>query len=286
MTTDANSMTNKVCLVTGCNSGIGKVTALELAKKGATVVMACRKADVGAAAREEIKTLAGNSQVELLIADLSSQEAVRGLVREFKEKHDKLHVLINNAGVLSKKRVLTVDGLENQFALNLLAPFLLTHLLLDTLKASAPARIINVTSTMHRFARIDFDNLQGEKKYAGQAAYNQSKLGVVLFTVELARRLEGSGVTANCLHPGVVGTGIMRDSSSLMRRLWNSVTLSPEKGADTSVYLAVSPQAEGINGQYFEKRKIAKASKKAADKDLALKLWQTCSKLTGLDKSL
>ena len=279
------AMTNKVCLVTGCNSGIGKVTALELAKQGATVVMACRKAEAGRAVQEEIKAISGNSNVDLLLADLSSQEAVRGLARDFHEKYGQLHVLINNAGVLSKKRVLTVDGLENQFAVNLLAPFLLTHLLLDTLKASAPARVVNVTSTMHRFAGIDFDNLQGEKKYSAQGAYNQSKLGVVLFTLELARRQAGSGVTVNCLHPGVVGTGIMRDSSNLIRRGWKALTLSPEKGADTSLYLAMSPQVEGVSGQYFEKRKIAKASKKAADRELALKLWQRCTQLTGMDES-
>ena len=183
-------------MVTGSNTGIGKVTALELAKMGATVIMVTReRVPEEPPPREtqgEIQKVSQNSNVGLLFADLSSQQSIRQLVQDFQGKYDKLHVLINNAAVLPNKRILTPDGLELQFAVNLLAPFLLTNLLLDVLKASAPARVVNVTSTMHRVAKIDFNNLQGEKRYKTHPIYNQVKLGVVLFTYELARRLENA----------------------------------------------------------------------------------------------
>jgi NAD(P)-dependent dehydrogenase (short-subunit alcohol dehydrogenase family) len=198
------------------------------------------------------------------------------------ERHQSLHVLLNNAGVLTRKRALTEDGIETQLAVNLLAPFLLTHLMLDVLKDSAPARVVNITSRMHRFGKIDFGNLQGEKKYSVWGAYNQAKLGLILFTYELARRLEGTGVAVNCLHPGVVATGIMRDFHRIARLLWDMSVLSPEKGAVTSIYLTSSPEVEGISGKYFENKKQKKSSPASYDLSLAGSLWDACAKMTGV----
>jgi len=204
-------MTGKVCLITGANSGIGKATALGLAKLDATVVIVSRDKDKGEAALLEIRTRSGNKNVDAMVADLSSQDSVRELAHDFKARYKKLHVLINNAGVFLPKRVPTVDGLEATFATNHLGHFLLTNLLLDVLKASAPSRIINITSSAHRGTEMDFEDLQGEKKYSGFHAYSQSKLANVLFTYQLAKLLEGTGVTVNCLHPGVVRTGFGKD---------------------------------------------------------------------------
>jgi len=282
----SKSMTGKVCMITGSNTGIGKVTAGELAKMGATIVMVCRESVPGEpppqTTQSELQKISQNDNIDILFADLSSQQSIRQLVEDFQKKYDKLHVLINNAGALIQKRTLTPDGLETQFAVNLLAPFLLTNLLLDRLKASAPSRVVNIASTMHRFAKLDFDNLQGEKRYKSQPAYNQAKLGVILFTFELARRLEGTGVIANCLHPGVVGTGIMREWPAFAQFFWNMMTLSPEKGAATSIYLASSPKVEGVSGRYFDKCKEAKSSGKTHDTQLAGRLWNDCAQLSGL----
>jgi NAD(P)-dependent dehydrogenase (short-subunit alcohol dehydrogenase family) len=208
MPTLINDMQGKVCMVTGSNSGIGKETALGLAQMGATVVMVCRNRARGEAAQSDIKTKSGNHAVDLLLADLSSQQSIRQLVENFKQHYTQLHVLINNAGVFMLTRRATVDGLEMMFAVNYLAPFLLTNLLLDMLKASAPARIVSVSSGAHEAGYIKMDDLQAERHYRPMRAYGQSKLALVLFTYELARRLEGTGVTANCLHPGFVATSI------------------------------------------------------------------------------
>jgi len=201
-----SSMQGKICMVTGANSGIGKATALALAQMGATVVMVCRDRARGEEARSEITTKSRNNAVDLLQADLSSQQSIRQLVEHFQQRYTHLHVLINNAGAAFTGRRETVDGLEMTFAVNYLAPFLLTHLLLDMLKASAPARIVNVSSNSHEAGYIQMDDLQEEKHYRSMRVYGQSKLAVVLFTYELARRLQGTGVTANCLHPGYVAT--------------------------------------------------------------------------------
>ncbi len=281
-TSTANTMTDKICMITGSNSGIGRITALELARMGASVVLVCRNPDEGLVVQTEIQKDSNNDNVDLLVADLSSQAAIRKLAADFQGKYDKLHVLINNAGVLAKERKLTEDGLERQFAVNMLAPFLLTHLLLDPLKAGAPSRIVNVTSMMHKYAKLDFDNLQGEKKYSSQGAYNQSKLGIVLFTKELAGQLKEAGVTVNCHHPGVVATGIMRDSSRFMRILWDLTMSTPEQGAKNSIYLASSPEVAGMTGKYFEKQKEAKPSKKVSEQFLSRKWWDICAELTGI----
>jgi len=222
MPTVKSSMQGKICLVTGANSGIGKATALALAQMGASVVMVCRDRARGEEARSEITTTSWNNAVDLLLADLSSQQSIRQLVENFQHHYTHLHVLINNAGAaFPGRRRETVDGVEMTFAVNYLAPFLLTNLLLDVLKASAPARIVNVSSAAHASGSIQMDDLQAQKRYRPMRTYPQAKLAVVLFTYELARRLQGTGVTANCLHPGFVATrfGQSEGGSTVASRL-------------------------------------------------------------------
>lgn len=282
------TMNGKICLVTGASSGIGKATALGLAKMGATVVMVCRDANKGQAALSEIKRKSGNNSVDLLLADLSSQEAIRRLASEYKSKYQQLHVLINNAGVYYTKRHVTVDGLEAMFAVNYLARFLLTNLLLDIIKRSAPARIINVAGAYHAKGKINFDDLQGEKDFDGQRANHQSKLADVLFTYELGRRLEGTGVTVNCLHPGMVVTDLIDKDKDFpvffkyLYKLSRPLMKSPARGAATSLYLASSPEVEGISGQYFVNKKISPSSPDSHDPQLAQRLWAVSEKLAKL----
>ena len=202
-------MNGKICLVTGASSGIGKATALGMVRMGATGVMVCREAAKGQAALAEIKQKSGNNSIDLLVADLSSQAEIHRLASEYRSKYQHLHVLINNAGVYYTKRHVTVGGLEAMFAVNYLARFLLTNLLLDIIRSSAPARVINVAGAYHAKGKINFDDLQGEGNFDGQRANHQSKLADVLFTYELARRLKGTGVTVNCLHPGMVATSLV-----------------------------------------------------------------------------
>src|SRR5581483_7870588 len=225
---DNANMQGKVCIVTGANSGIGRITALELARLGAQVVMVCRDRARGEAALAEIKQATGNNQVELMLCDLSSQADIRRFADEFKATHARLDVLVNNAGVYQRKRATTVDGLEATFAVNHLGYFLLTNLLLDVLKQSAPSRIINVASGAHASGHINFDDLQGERQYKGVRAYCHSKLANILFTLELARRLAGTGITANSLHPGAVATGIFRALPKPLEALIKLLTMSPE----------------------------------------------------------
>jgi len=280
-------MKGKVCMITGANSGIGKATALGLVKMGTTVVMVCRNRNRGEAAMDEIKAQSGNESVELMIADLASQKSIRQLVKDFTDKYQQLHVLINNAGVAKANRTLTVDGIETTFAINYLAPFLLTNLLLDALKASTPARIVNVSSMVHKWGAIDFDNLQGEKRYDMDKAYNQSKLAIVLFTYELARRLQGTGVTVNSLEPGLVATNFGREYTGFKRlmttKIWRSFVKSPEKGAETSIYLASSLEVEGITGKHFTNKKATKSSKRSHDESVWQRLWQVSEELTELN---
>jgi len=272
-------MKGKICMITGANSGIGKATALGLAVLGAQVIMVCRNKETGETARREIVEQTGNDSVDLLIADLSSRDAIKQLVKEFKLKYQKLHVLINNAGAFFKKRHETIDGFETTFAVNHLAPFMLTNLLLDILKRSAPARVINVSSTIHKNARINFDDLQAEKKYTSFKAYGQSKLAMILFTNELSRRLEETDVTVNALHPGSVKSNIGRDFGKAMN-IFSKFSKSPEKGAETSLYLATSPEIEGITGKYFVNKKEEKSSKQSHDIEIAQKLWDISVELT------
>ena len=278
------SMQGKICMVTGANSGIGKATALALAQMGATVVMVCRDRARGEEARSEITTKSRKNAVDLLLADLSSQQSIRQLVGNFQQHYTHLHVLINNAGATFPGRRETVDGLEMTFAVNYLAPFLLTNLLLDVLKASAPARIVNVSSATQASGSIQMDDLQAEKHY--RSAYGQSKLAEVLFTYELARRLQGTGVTANCLHPGFVATNFGQiGTAPVMRTAVKFVSrfgMSPEEGAKTSIYLASSPEVEGVTGTYFVKSIPKRSAAISYDESLQRQLWEQSAKLVNL----
>ena len=287
MQTLNTSMQGKVCIVTGANSGIGKATSLGLAQMGATVVMVCRDRTKGEEAQNEIKTKSGNNAIDLLLAELSSQDSIRQLVENFQQHYKQLDVLINNAGGVNLSRRETLDGLEMTFALNYLAPFLLTNLLLDKLKASAPARIVNVSSESHESGYIKMDDLQLEKKYRLMRAYGQSKLALVLFTYELARRLQGTGVTANCLHPGFVATnigqsGVGRVGRSIVKLIFSSLGISPEEGAKTSIYLASSPDIEGVTGKYFVKSIPVRSAPISYDESLQRQLWEESAKLVNL----
>jgi retinol dehydrogenase 14 len=280
------NMTGKTVLVTGATNGIGKVTALELARQGANISIVARNEAKGKATLGEIGNATGNANLELLVGDLSSMNDVRRVAQEFKAKHTKLHVLVNNAGGVFDTRQTTADGLEYTFAFNHLAYFLLTNLLLDTLKASAPSRIVNVSSAAQANGKIDFDDLMGEKRYSGFGAYSASKLANVMFTYALARKLSGTGVTVNALHPGMVATGFGSNSQS---GLWRAVMplvklfgLSPDKGAQTTVYLASSGEVEGVTGQYFDKKKAVPSSAASQDEAAQERLWVESARLVGL----
>jgi NAD(P)-dependent dehydrogenase (short-subunit alcohol dehydrogenase family) len=279
------SMAGRVCMVTGASSGIGEAAARELARMGATVVVACRGESAGTAAREAI-VVTGNRDVHLMRVDLSRLDSVRELASGFTRRFGALHVLVNNAGaIFYNGREVSADGYEMTLAVNHLGPFLLTNLLLDVLKASAPSRIVNVASVAHRLGRLDFTDLQAERRYAGRTAYRASKLANVLFTHELARRLEGTGVTANCMNPGVVRTGIYRGARGL-ERLVTALTFrgarSPAEGARTVVHLASSPAVEGLSGRYFEDEREAPSSRASHDPALAARLWEESARLTGV----
>lgn len=277
------SMKGKVCLVTGSSSGIGKVTARELARMGATVVMVCRNRAKGEVALAEIKEMSGNAQVDLIVADLSSLAEVSRAANEFKQKYAQLHVLINNAGGVNAERKVTPDGLEYTFATNYLAPFLLTELLLDVLKASAPARIINVSSVAHASGKIDFSDLQGAQRYSIMRAYCQSKLAQVYYTYELADQLEGTGVTVNVHHPGMVASNFNDGLSGFTHFIgvvaYAAMGISVEKGAETMLYLATSPEVEGVSGKYFSDSKEKASSKRSHNVAVRKRLWQVSEEL-------
>jgi retinol dehydrogenase 12 len=269
-------MQGKICLVTGATLGIGKETALGLARMGAHVVIVGRDEQRSATTAAWIAQQSGNRQVDYLVADLSLQAEVRRLAASINARYPRLDVLINNAGAIFTKRGLTAEGFERTWALNHLAEFLLTQLLLDKLRVSAPARIVNVSSRAHMRGAIAFDNLQGEKKYGGMSIYSQSKLANILFTFALARRLAGTGVTVNCLHPGVVATGFGHNTPGFLKTvlgLLRPFLITAEKGAATSIYLASSPEVANVTGEYFDKCKPIAPSKLAADVALQERLW-------------
>jgi NAD(P)-dependent dehydrogenase (short-subunit alcohol dehydrogenase family) len=275
-------MKGKTVLITGGTGGIGKATTIGLAAMGARVGITGRDPARAQAAAADIRAQSGNPAVDVFVADMSSQAQVRQLAGEVLTGYPAIDVLINNVGGFWAHRHLTEDGLEHTFALNHLAPFLLTNLLLDRLKANV-ARVVTVSSGAQAMGRIDFDDLQGERKYSGQRAYNQSKLANVMFTYELARRLEGTGVTANVLHPGVVRTNFgVEDQSAffaVMSRVVRPFMKSPAQGAATPIYLASSPEVEGVTGKYFANRKAKRSNKSSYDTGAAARLWRVSAEL-------
>ena len=278
MSSESWSVEGRVCVVTGGNSGIGLTTAVGLAKQGAHVAIVSRDEERGRAAQAEVREAAEVERVDLVVGDQGSVASTRALAAALLERYPRLHVLVNNAGLWMTERRLNPDGLETTFAVNHLGPFVLTTLLLDRLIESAPARIVNVSSRGHRQAKLDFDDLQAERGYGKIRAYTNSKLCNVLFTRELARRLDGTGVTANALHPGVVRTNLGSNSSGVIRWVFDAVGpllfISPEKGARTSIHVATSPELEGVTGRYFRACKEVAPSKAAQNDDDARRLWE------------
>lgn len=271
------TLEGKICLITGANSGIGKETSIGLAKMGAHVLMVCRNRTKGETARKEISKRSGDTSVDLLICDLSSLAQVRKLADNVKESYGRLHVLINNAGIFSFSGR-TEDGLDPTMTVNYFAPFLLTNLLLDVLKSSAPSRIVSVSSAAHYGGHIDTEEIRNGGTATGWGAYSNSKLAIVMFTHELAKRLKGTGVTANCLHPGAVATGIWRIPSGILRPFLRSA----KKGAETSVYLASSQEVEGVSGEYFDDMKVKRSSEESYDEAKARALWDATARVVGL----
>lgn len=279
-----NGMNGKTCLVTGATSGIGLKTAEGLAAAGAHIVVVGRNEQKVAALVAKLGPATGSH-----VADLSNRDDVRRLAQEVQERYDSIDVLINNAGAFYQRRQESADGVEMTFALNHLAPFLLTNLLLDYLKAGGPARIVTVASMAHKGAKLDFDDLEGKPKYGSWKAYGRSKLANILFTYELARRLEGTGVTANCLHPGFVASKFGHNNSGpvkvvigLIQRLF---AISEEKGALTSIHAASSAEVEGVSGKYFIKSKEAASSSASHDEDAQARLWQISAEMVGLEQT-
>lgn len=278
-------MDGKVCLITGATGGIGLETAKALGRLGATVVLVGRDPARTQAAVDAVNQAVAGARVDTILADLSSLQAVRALADTFLSRYSRLDVLLNNAGLIIDQRQVTVDGLEATLATNHLAPFLLTHLLLDTLKASGPARVINVSSDVHRIGKLDFNDLQSERRYDGFRVYATSKLANLLFTHALAKRLEGTPVTTNAVHPGVVRSGFGHNTQGYFRwivKLGGPFFLSAAGGARTSIYLASSPEVDGVSGKYFIRCRKRKPSAAARDDALAEQLWRESARLTGV----
>jgi NAD(P)-dependent dehydrogenase (short-subunit alcohol dehydrogenase family) len=272
-------MKNKIVMVTGANSGIGRVTASELAKMGATVVMVCRNEEKGRAVMDDINAEIGMERVHLLLADFSRHSSIKEMAQQFRSKFDRLDILVNNAGVIVNKKQFTPDGFEWMMGVNHLGYFLTTHYLLELMPRKEGARIINVSSAAHRFAKLDWDNLNAEKSFNSMRTYGLSKLANILFTKYLAKQLENDGITVNCLHPGVVHTNFGKDTypafvNVFLNFIGDRIMLSAEQGARTSIYLASSPEVAGYTGQYFARRKRVFPSSVASDPDNALKMWQ------------
>lgn len=278
-------LTGKTVVLTGATSGIGRATALGLADEGARLILVGRTPERCEETLAEIRRRTGRDDAVMLRADLSSLKEVRRLADEVLARTDRVHVLLNNAGVTLLQRKLTVDGLEGTFATNHLAYFLLTGLLLPRLRESAPARIVNVASDAHRFGRLDLNDLQNEQRYRAMRVYSQSKTANLLFTQELARRIAGSGVSANALHPGGIRSNLGRSEGKALeavRKLVGLFLKSPEEGARTSLYLACSPEVEGVSGRYYAKCRERTPAAHARDPELARRLWERSEALTGL----
>lgn len=277
-------MNGKIVLITGASSGIGEATARRLAGLGAHVVMVSRTAHRGEKARARILRAHPGASLDLLVADLSTTTAIRALADEFRAKYPRLDVLINNAALITSRRRTTPEGHEMQFFVNHLAYFLLTGLLLDVLRAGAPSRIVNVASSAQSSGMIDFGDLQMQRHYRGWQAYANTKLMNVVFTYALAARLEGTGVTANCLHPGVIHTGLMRNFSSVIHLLWKALGRwfkQPDDGAETPVYLASSPEVERVSGRYFRYCRPMDTVAVSRDPEVQRRLWDESERLSG-----
>jgi NAD(P)-dependent dehydrogenase (short-subunit alcohol dehydrogenase family) len=278
-------MDGKVCLITGATNGIGLEAAKALASQGSTVVLVGRDPGRIESSLAQVRQAAPDAKVESLQADFTSLQDVRALAQAFKARHSRLDVLLNNAGLVLHERQVTKDGFEATLGINHLAPFVLTHELLDVLKASGPARVVNVSSDAHRYGKLDFSDLQSERGYKMMRVYGSSKLANILFTQALARRLKGTQVTTNSLHPGVVRTGFGHNTQGLMNfavKAFGMFFLSAEQGARTLVYLSSSPEVEGVSGQYFYKCRPKVPSRAARDEQLAERLWQVSEELTGV----
>jgi NAD(P)-dependent dehydrogenase (short-subunit alcohol dehydrogenase family) len=289
-----NEIKGKICVVTGSNSGIGKETALSLAKMGGHVVMVVRSQERGKKARLEIAKQTGSNSIDLMICDLSSMDSIRRFGQEFKSKYDRLDVLINNAGAMFNKREVTPEGFERTLAVNYLGPFLLTHELLDLLKSSTPSRIINVSSGLAKNGKVDLDDLQSEKNYSGTKAYARvrapvyanTKLMLMMFTYELAKRLKATGVTTNVLLPGFVATSLGKNSgslsSSIMFKMVRPMQVNAKKGAETSVYLASSDEVKDVSGKCFAKKKEVTTCPASYDEEIQKRLWNKTESILGL----
>ena len=271
-------MKGKVCLVTGANGGLGKATATALAQLGATVILACRNKERGERAKADVISATRNSAVELMLVDLSLQESIRQMVTSFGEKHDRLDVLINNAAVYKSQRTITPDGLEVMFATNHIGPFLLTNLLLDQLKSSTPARVLVVTAPST--TPLDFDNLQGDKRFSSLQAFGVTKMCNMLFTYELARRLAGTGVTVNAVHPGLVKSNLMKEAPLVMRWLTQLASTTPEKSASSLAFLASSSEMASITGKFFKDGKATESNQYSHDQNVQARLWDISVALT------
>ena len=283
----ASTMVGKVALVTGATSGMGEATAMALARYGATVVVHGRDAKKAEKVASSIKEETNNPGVYYIIADLGRLEDVRALAAHFRNEFHRLDVLVNNAGAVFGKRTESADGLEMTFQVNYLSHFLLTNLLLDMLKENAPSRVVNVSSALHERGRIDFEDLQMTRKYTAQKAHASSKLAQVLFTYELARRMDGTGVASNAANPGMAKTHLGYDAgllTSLSKRMTDIFGKSAEKGAETTIYLAASDEVEGISGKYFEDMKQEESSEMSYNMGTAKRLWETSLELCGLAK--
>jgi NAD(P)-dependent dehydrogenase (short-subunit alcohol dehydrogenase family) len=278
------TLRDKQCIVTGATSGIGEQIARGLLREGASVAVVGRSRERGEAALARLRGV-GSGSAELLLADLSLQAEVRRLAAQLLERYARIHVLVNNAGIVNLRRELTADGLEATFAVNHLAYFQLTLLLLERLRASAPARIVNVASDAHRFGALDFADLQNERGYRSMRVYGQSKTANILFTRELARRLEGTGVSVNCLHPGAVATRLGQQNGAVAKLLTRALSVffrTPAKGAETAIWLAAAPEPAGVSGRYFQDRRAREPSPHARDDAAAARLFAESARLTSL----
>jgi NAD(P)-dependent dehydrogenase (short-subunit alcohol dehydrogenase family) len=287
MAAPSTDMSGKTVMITGFTSGIGRAAAHALAQMGANLVLVCRDRDKGERVISEIRQRTGGDSPELLVGDLGQQRDIRRIAGDWSARAQPLHVLFNNAGVVMQKRSVTADGLETTFAFNHLGYFLLTNLLLDRLRQAGRARVVSTASDAHKFGggAMNLDDLQSERSYGVFAAYGQSKLANILFTRELARREGAAGVTANCFHPGFVGSDFSKNNgllANVLMTLGRPFARSPEKGAETGLYLCSSPEVEDTSGEYFCDMKPARPSAHAQDDDAAAKLWAVSGELTGL----